>query len=259
MSCKKLRARPSYAFGEGLRDPHSQRAGLTPLLLSLQMNDALHISDRVLVDRLISGDHEAADLFLTRFSRLVWAVLVRDFGLPRDRCEDLYQSLFLRLWEDDYRRLRNWSRQGDFASYLTTIVRHLALDLLRTRAPERENPLPDSDDHDHPCSAAPSQEELAALEEQRRIVERIVSRLSDREQILYRLRYVEELPYTEIAQELAATVNHVGVLLSRLTVRLRQEMVAVDSVRLPIPEEERTAGRATDVRSPSPGSSPDWN
>ena len=223
------------------------------------MNDALHISDRVLVDRLISGDHEAADLFVTRFSRLVWAVLVRDFRLPGDLCEDLYQDLFLRLWDDDYRRLRNWSRDGDFASYLIPIVRHLAIDRLRARAPERENPLPEIDDHDHPCSAAPSQEELAALEEQREIVERIMSRLPDRDQKLYRLRYVEELPYAEIAQEMGATVNHVGVLLSRLTVRLRQEVVAADAVHLSIPGEATTAGNGAGVRTSSPGSSPSWN
>lgn len=223
------------------------------------MNDALHISDRVLVDRLISGDHEAADLFTTRFSRLVWAVLLRDFGLPRDLSEDLYQDLFLRLWDDDYRRLRNWSRQGDFASYLTTIVRHLSLDRLRARAPERENSLPESDDHDQPCSEAPGPEELATLEEQRGIVEQILNRLPDRYQDLYRLRYVEELPYAEIARELAATVNHVGVLLSRLTARLRQEVVGADSLRLPFQDDERTAGYGTDVRTSSPGSSPGWS
>jgi RNA polymerase sigma factor (sigma-70 family) len=134
------------------------------------MSDALHLPDRVLVDRLLAGDPEAADLFVTRFSRLVWAVLVRDIGLVHPQGDDVFQDLFLRLWEDDYRRLRNWSGEGDFAAYLVTIVRHLAIDHVRGWQPEREHPLPD--DQDEPSTSEPGPEELARLEEQYEAIER---------------------------------------------------------------------------------------
>jgi RNA polymerase sigma factor (sigma-70 family) len=191
------------------------------------MSNALHISDRVLVDRLFAGEIEAADHFVTRFSQLVWTVLVRDFRIPQDLRDDLYQDVFLRLWEEDYRRLRLWSGEGSLASYLGPIVRHLAIDRLRTRVPERENPLPPQNEHDHPSSNEPSQEELAWLEQQRLAVERALEALDERDRALYRLRYVEERPYAEIACELDATVNHVGVLLSRLTRQLQKNLAAV--------------------------------
>lgn len=194
------------------------------------MSNALHISDRVLVDRLFAREAEAADHFVTRFSQLVWTVLVRDFRLPQDLRDDLYQDVFVKLWEDDHRRLRLWSGEGSLASYLCPIVRHLAIDQLRTRVPERENPLPPQDEHDHPSSNEPSQEDLAALEQQRLAVEQALETLDERDRALYRLRYVEERPYAEIASELDATVNHVGVLLSRLTQQLQKNLAAV-SVR----------------------------
>jgi len=195
------------------------------------MSDALHLPDRVLVDRLLVGDPEAADLFVTRFSRLVWAVLVRDVGLVHPQGDDVFQDLFLRLWEDDYRRLRNWSGEGDFASYLVTIVRHLAIDHVRGRRPERENPLPRPDEQDEPGTLAPGPEELARLEEQYEAIERALAGLSERDRDLYRLRYVEERPYAEIAVELDVTVNHVGVLLSRLTTNLRSAVAATGDAR----------------------------
>ena len=137
---------------------------LTRVLPSFQMPDALHFPDRVLVDRLLAGDPEAADHFVTRFSRLVWAVLVRDVGMVHPQGDDVFQELFLRLWEDDYRRLRNWPGEGDFAGYLVPIVRHLAIDHVRGRRPERENPLPRPDEQDEPSTSEPDAEELAQLD-----------------------------------------------------------------------------------------------
>jgi RNA polymerase sigma factor (sigma-70 family) len=219
------------------------------------MSNALHISDRVLVDRLFAGEIEAADHFVTRFSQLVWAVLVRDFRISQDLRDDLYQDVFLRLWEDDYRRLRLWSGEGSLASYLGPTVRHLAIDRLRTRLPERENPLPESDDHDHPHSNEASQEELTWLEEQRLAVEQAVEALDERDRALYRLRYVEERPYAEIACELDATVNHVGVLLSRLTRQLQRSTAAVNVPPQGRTNQGNTPRTGARVRTPGPGSS----
>jgi RNA polymerase sigma-70 factor (ECF subfamily) len=156
---------------------------------------------------------------------------VRDVGMVHPQGDDVFQELFLRLWEDDYRRLRNWSGEGDFAGYLVPIVRHLAIDHVRGRRPERENPLPRPDEQDEPSTSEPDAEELAQLEEQFDAIEQALGGLSDRDRELYRLRYLEERPYAEIAVELEITVNHVGVLLSRLTTNLRAAVAAAGDAR----------------------------
>jgi len=195
------------------------------------MTDALRIPDRVLVDRLLAGDPEAADLMVTRFNGLVWAILVRSFRLRDHQREELFQEVFVRLWEQDYRRIRMWSRAGDFASYLAPIVRHLALDRLR-RPDEREQPLPDPEGPgDDPATGEPDPLELARIQEQREAVERAVNGLAAGDRELYRLRYAEQASYQEISLSLEITVNNVGVRLARLTEKLRKAVEEDDRSR----------------------------
>jgi RNA polymerase sigma-70 factor (ECF subfamily) len=182
------------------------------------------ISDRELVARVIARDDDAADIFVLRFSRFVWSVFVRYSGIDETVACDLYQDTFTRLLDDDYRRLRMWRGEGSFVSYLGPIVRHIANDYLRAR---REFAVGDGgldDDDDAPVfdppDDEPGPEELAIVQEQRRMLERAVGRLDERDRLLYRLRHEEDRPYKEIAAETGMTVNNVGVALSRLLKKL---------------------------------------
>ena len=194
------------------------------------MSDALHLTDRVLVDRLLAGDPEAADLFVTRFSRLVWAVLVRDFRLSDDEFDDIYQEVFLRLMQDEYRRIRLWHGEGDFAAFLCPIVRNRALDFVRRKHPEREHALDDHENEDI-TAQGPDQELLAWIDEQRRAVERALESLPREDRELYRLRCEEELAYRKIAGQLGITVNLVGVRLARLVDKLRRAVETLQKTR----------------------------
>ena len=176
--------------------------------------------DRELIDQVVDSDPEAADLFVLRFSRFVWAILVRSFRLKDAEAQEIYQDVFLRLWEDDYRRLRLWSGQGDFVSYLGPIVRHLALDMLRAQGRRRPLEGQEEEQEEEPRTTEPDPEELVAVRERRALLERAVEGLAGRNRELYRLRFERERSYKEIAEALGLTVNHVGVALKRLEKRL---------------------------------------
>jgi RNA polymerase sigma-70 factor (ECF subfamily) len=208
------------------------------------------VTDRALVDRVLAGDPRAADQFVTRFTRLVWWVLIHQIRLAPEPAEEVYQDVFVHLWEDEYRRLRNWSGDGDFAAYLAPIVRHRALDRLRREPGDRTRPIPGAGDEagGEPADDRPGAEELALVEEQRRQLERAVAALGEQDRRLYELRIVEERSYREISDSLGITVTNVGVRLSRLVERLR---AAVTEARSP---ETRRTGPA--VRLPGPGPSP---
>lgn len=185
------------------------------------------VDDRQLIDRVLDGDPHAADMFVTRFTRLVWAILIRQTGLAAGQVEDVYQEVFVRLWEDDYRRIRNWSRDGDFAAYLAPIVRHLALDALRKNRGDREQPLPEPDETDTgPIVDDPSPEELAHIGQRRELLEQALLRLSVQDNELYELRFVQELSYLEVSEQMRITVNNVGVRLTRLVDRLKRSCLA---------------------------------
>ncbi len=209
------------------------------------------VDDRQWIDRVLDGDPHAADMFVTRYTRLVWAILIRQTGVAVGQVEDVYQEVFVRLWEDDYRRIRNWSRDGDFAAYLAPIVRHLALDALRKSPGDRERPLPEPDETDtEPIVGDPSPEELAHIGQRRELLEEALLRLSVQDNELYELRFVQELSYLEISEPMGITVNNVGVRLTRLVDRLKRSCLAQ------MPERPGRSPKARwEVRLPSPSPS----
>ncbi len=209
------------------------------------------VDDRQLVDRVLVGDPRAADMFVTRFTRLVWAILIRQTALAAGQVEDVYQEVFVRLWEDDYRRIRNWSQDGDFAAYLAPIVRHLALDALRKSRPDRERPLPEPDEAEtEPIVGEPGPEELAHIGQRRELLEEALLRLSVQDNELYELRFVQELSYLEVSEQMGITVNNVGVRLTRLVDRLKRSCL----VRMP-DRSGRDPNARGEVRLPGPSPS----
>ncbi len=208
------------------------------------------LSDVELIHRVVAGDAEASDLFVARFTRLIWWVLVHEKRLDNESASEVYQTVFLRLWRDNYRSLRNWSGEGDFASYLTQIVRHLVVDLQRGRRPELHEPLSDPDEPgQEPQTPEVNADEIAWVEQQRGLLDDAVAALDPPDRRLYEMRFVEEQSYREISSTLGITVNNVGVRISRLSERLRS---AVAEQIAPNAE-----NHATGVRSSSPDASPE--
>jgi len=207
-------------------------------------------ADLDLIRGVVEGDPDAARRFVDRFSRFVWGILARDLKLDPGRAEELFQRVFVRLWDRDCHALRRWRGAGRFVSYLGPIVRHLALDRWKEDERDRTESLEDErgaaayevvDD-------APSPEELAALEEQRAALWRAVDRLPARDAEVMRLRIQSDRSYAEIAAAMGISSNLVGVILYRSN----QELA-----RLVRKELERPALRSVQggVRSPDPGAS----
>lgn len=184
------------------------------------------MTDRDLIRAVLDGVPGASDEFVVRYSRFVYAILVRSFRFEPERADDLYQEVFVRLMADGYRRLALWRGEGDFADYLGPIVRNVAVSWLR--GVERD-PLKQGNeaDFDALVDVEPGPEEIAAVDEQRRTVERVVAELGQRERELYRLRFVEERKHREIAEALGMKVSHVGVALVRLERRLARRVEKV--------------------------------
>ncbi|MBZ5537848.1 MAG: sigma-70 family RNA polymerase sigma factor [Acidobacteriia bacterium] len=182
-------------------------------------------NDRELINLILSGNSHAADLFVERFSRFVFCVLKRDFRLSQEDAEDIFQQVWLRLWEGDYRRLRHWQGSGSFVPYLGIIVRNLAADHFRShpsarnRSGESESEKGDDAGPEPGCNEI-NPEKLAALEERRRMVRKASASLSQRDQELLQRRYFRQQSYAEIAADMDMTVNNVGVALSRAEARL---------------------------------------
>ena len=188
-----------------------------PILLEKGSESA----DVELITRILAGDPGAQETFVTRFGRVIVAVL-RRLRLSQEEREDLYQQAFVHLWENDYRRLRQWQgSKGKFSSFLGVVVIRLAYRTLRAHRPDPSwcqtvawsglLPQPECD--------------TLVFEKQRQAaITSTLGSLRPRDAALITRRHYYGKSYREMSDELGITVNHVGVALSRAEERLRKRL-----------------------------------
>jgi len=179
-------------------------------------------TDYELVRCLLSGDPGAQRQFVTRFQRTIYKVL-NSLHLSEQDKEDLFQQVFVHLWEGNCRRLRMWQGrgQGQFHFYLRKVVTHLVYDHTRMQAPCVG--LMDLAPDDEP-RASVDLEQMLFRREQKDALDATLKRLSPRDRALILRKHREGQSYKEIAQALGMSVGHVGVALSRAEARLRQRL-----------------------------------
>lgn len=97
-------------------------------------------SDAELVARCRAGDEQAWNALVERFSRYVYAICVQAFRLPPADAEDVFQDVFLRVYEQ-LDRLRSDEAVRPWIAQLT---RRLCID--RLRAGKREEPAEEAAD-----------------------------------------------------------------------------------------------------------------
>jgi RNA polymerase sigma factor (sigma-70 family) len=94
------------------------------------------LSDEALLSGLAAGDVEAATAFTRRFQARVYGLVLT---IVRDErtAEDVAQETFLRAW----RHARTYDpRRGRVATWLLTIARNIAIDVIRIKAAEPLDP-----------------------------------------------------------------------------------------------------------------------
>jgi RNA polymerase sigma factor (sigma-70 family) len=94
------------------------------------------LSDEALLSGLAAGDADAATAFTRRFQARVYGLvltIVRDQGTA----EDVAQETFVRAWR--YAQTYD-PRRGRVATWLLTIARNLAIDVIRVKRAEPLDP-----------------------------------------------------------------------------------------------------------------------
>ncbi len=170
-----------------------------------------------LIQALLRGDVEAPRAFLQRYSRLAYAILLREFWLSRPEADDCFQTTLERLVEDNYGRIRLWRNQGPFHSYFAQTLRNVARNFLRQRhrTDGREEPHELGDLEPFHPDPNPGPERRTLLAELRTLLDACLQRLTDRAAHVYRLRYINEKSYREIAHDEGMGIGNVGMMLTR--------------------------------------------
>jgi RNA polymerase sigma-70 factor (ECF subfamily) len=167
--------------------------------------------DRRLVDRILAGREGAVEKLVSEYRQFIYTIFVRYLNLRQEDADELFQRFLFHIWEDDFRRLREWRGKTSLSGYIAKIARNLAHDYRRELRLETQD-LPD----------VPLDDPLLTNVERREMIERALSHLSPRHRQLLRRRYYLEQTHAEIAQALGMTVTNVGVSLSRAKLRLKK-------------------------------------
>jgi RNA polymerase sigma factor (sigma-70 family) len=90
-------------------------------------------SDAELVARCRAGDEGAWREMVERFSRYIYAIVSRAYGLKDRDAEDVFQDVFARAYE----QLHTLRDDAAIRPWLAQLARRLAVDRLRTAGPEQ--------------------------------------------------------------------------------------------------------------------------
>lgn len=161
------------------------------------------------IKRILDGDTECFSVFLDRYSRPLYTLVVQIVGCPED-AEELLQDIFLKA----FRHLSNYKGECRFSTWIYRIAYNTAISATRKRKQEflyiEENTINNVSDE-----VANSVLASAEDEEQMDRLSKAVDQLNGEEKALITLFYYEEKSVEEIAEVTKLSVNNVKVRLHR--------------------------------------------
>jgi RNA polymerase sigma-70 factor (ECF subfamily) len=181
-------------------------------------------ADAELVARCRHGDQVAWSVLVERYSRYVYAIVVRGFRLQDDEAEDAFQDVFLRVYE----RLGTLRDDDALRPWIAQVARRICLDRLseRTRDAQRDGAF------DEELADGASDGELAGIEEAMDVHEALAGLEPPCREMLDRF-FARDEPYRVIAASLDLPMGTVASRISRCLDKLRELLL---EGRKPAPE-----------------------
>jgi RNA polymerase sigma-70 factor (ECF subfamily) len=169
--------------------------------------------ERDLAARLRRRDPAAVEELHDRYGGMVFGYLLRMLG-DRGTAEDVHQQVFLEVWQ----RGRSYDPgRGGPATWIMTIARSRAIDQLRRRVPEPQDPAAALAPMADPSS------DVADLFDQWWLAA-VLGELPAQEERVLRMRFADGLSQIEIAEALGVPLGTVKSRMARGLERLRATM-----------------------------------
>lgn len=161
----------------------------------------------------VAGDDDAWSELVDRLSPAIWAV-ARNFGLSRDRAEDLAQTVWLRLI-DRHDTIRDPNR---LAGWVQTTARNEAISQQRRRD-QRTTSVEDM--HAEVAATGETPDQSVTTADTNRLLLAGMEQIDERCRLLLRL-LAEKLPYQDIGGALDMRVGSIGPTKERCLEKLRR-------------------------------------
>jgi RNA polymerase sigma factor (sigma-70 family) len=166
------------------------------------------LSDAQLVHRCRTGEAEAWNELVERFSRYVYAIIVRGFRLPEQDAEDVFQEVFTRVYD----RLGSLRDDAAVRPWIAQLTRRVCLD--RLAAGSREEPARE-------IVAEDVETTIAELNEAFAVRETLAGLSEDCREVLDRF-FCRDESYQTIGEVLGIPPGTIASRISRCLERLRK-------------------------------------
>lgn len=181
--------------------------------------------DSRLIQACLEKDKKAWDLFVKRFSKLIyWSIrkvfMAYAFANREELVQEAFQEVFARLiGKDELKKLQN---TGSVRKFLSVMACHTALDKAKALSRFERRAVTTEVLENHPAESAPS----AAADETARIIEGILNELSSKERACVELHYFNELTFREIEQLLGLSEDAASTIVRRAKEKIKAKFNA---------------------------------
>jgi len=180
------------------------------------------MSEAELIKRCIKKDKKAWDLFIQKYSRLVyWAIRKRltasSFNSHESDIEDIFQEVLLTILKG--KSLLQLKNPKYIPGWLAMVASNKAVDFMRKKIRLDKNIVFDISEFKDD-----SFEKELFSKDAVDTVKDIINTLSDKEKIIISLNLLEERTHKEIAQITGAPINTVSTIIARTKEKLKKEL-----------------------------------
>lgn len=194
------------------------------------MNPSLE-EDRRLLSKCITGDRNASEILVRRFSNLVYhsvrqTLVGKDISFSPQDLEDLHNTIFLQLFEQGCRKLRQYRGKNgcSLASWIRVVAVRVVLNHIRKKGldaigwQKKRTPLEDLSE-----LTGEEMDPLALMQnmERDRLVENGIQSLPPRDRLFIRLHFDQGIPIEDVAATMQITVPNAYTVKHRAVRKLK--------------------------------------
>ncbi len=191
-------------------------------------------SDQDLIRGCIAGEKRSWDLFVERFSKLVYwsarkTLTHSAFRGRDDLVQDVFQDVFQRLIEND--QLQRLRSSESIRKYLSVMTCHAAMDKMRALARREKGivlQLPEDgasvDGMLNLQDASPDPGLAADFKERERLVAGALANLSPKERLCVEWHFMDGRTHREISEVLGLSQDNVSTLIRRTREKLKKSL-----------------------------------
>lgn len=173
--------------------------------------------EQSLINQVILGDPDAIRVFFKNYKKLIYHTIHGFKFIPKSEVDDYFNNFFVRLMEDEWRRLTLWRCDCSLSTYLVTILKNYLKDEGRKNRPETLDidaaNIPDT-------STIEDMEHKLYIKDLMAYVDAARGSLSDRDRELINRTFFKNEEPDEISEALNINVNSYYVALHRAQKRL---------------------------------------